>query len=60
MAAAVDISERTEFRAKRRYAEERLDEVLRHSNQVNRYQKVDDRVEAHLIALACKPSPRRS
>ena len=57
VAAALDISERTVFRAKRRYAEEGLDEVLRHRNQVNRYQKVDDRVEAHLIALACSPAP---
>ena len=57
VAAALDISERTVFRAKRRYVEEGLDEVLRHRNQVNRYQKVDDRVEAHLIALACSPAP---
>ena len=57
VAAALDISERTVFRAKRRYAEEGLEKVLRHRNQVNRYQKVDDRVEAHLIALACRPAP---
>ena len=31
--------------------------MLRHRNQVNRYQKVDDRVEAHLIALACSSAP---
>ena len=53
VAAALDISERTVFRAKRRYAEEGLDEVLRHRNQVSRYRKLDDRGEAHLIALAC-------
>ena len=57
VAAALDISERTVFRAKRRYAEEGLDEVLRHRNQVQRHRKVDERVEAHLIALACSPSP---
>ena len=57
VASALDISERTVFRAKRRYAEEGLDEVLRHHNQANRHQKVDDRVEAHLIALACSPAP---
>ena len=51
--AALDISERTVFRAKRRYAEE----VLRHRNQVSRYRKLDDRGEAHLIALACSPAP---
>ena len=57
VAAALDISERTVFRAKRRYAEEGLDEVLRHRNQVNRYRKLDDRTEAYLIALACSPAP---
>ena len=57
VAAALDISERTVFRAKRRYAEEGLDEVLRNRNQVNRYWKLDDRGEAHLIALACSPAP---
>ncbi len=57
VAAALDVSERTVFRAKRRYAEEGLDEVLRHHNQVNRHRKLDDRGEAHLIALACSPAP---
>ena len=57
VAAALDVSERTVFRTKRRYAEERLDEVLRHHNQVNRARKVDERLEAHLIALACSPAP---
>ena len=65
MAAALDISERTVFRAKRGYAEEGLDEGLRHRNQVNRYRKLDDRGEAHpvsstgqaLIVLACSPAP---
>ena len=31
--------------------------MLRHRNQVNRYRKLDDRTEAHLIALACSPAP---
>ena len=35
-------------------------EVLRHHNQVNRPRKVDERLEAHLIALACSPVARRS
>ena len=56
-ATALDVSERTVFRTKRRYAEEGLDEVLRHHNQVNRPRKVDEKVEAHLIALACSPVP---
>jgi len=42
---------------KRRYADEGLEEVLRHRTQVNRYRKVDERVEAHLIALAYSPAP---
>ena len=57
MAAALDISERTVFRTKRRYAEEGLDEVLRRHNQANQPRKVDERVESHLIALACTPAP---
>ena len=57
VAAALDVSERTVFRTKRRYAEEGLDEVLRHHNQVNRPRKVDERVEAHLIALTCSRAP---
>ncbi len=57
VAAALDVSERTVLRAKRRYAEEGLDEMLRRRNQVNRYRKLDDRAEVHLIALACTPAP---
>ena len=56
-AAALEVSERTVFRVKRRYAEEGLEGVLKHRVQPNRYRKVDDRVEAHLIALACSPAP---
>ena len=33
VATALDVSERTVFRTKRRYAKEGLDEVLRHHNQ---------------------------
>ena len=56
-ASALDVSERTVFRIKRRYAEEGLEDVLKHRVQTNRYRKVDERVEAHLIALACSPAP---
>ena len=49
VAAALDTSERTVFRAKRRYAEEGLDGVLCDHPQANRYRKLDDRGEAHLI-----------
>ena len=43
--------------AKRRYVEEGMEEVLRHHNSPNPYRKVDDKVEAHLIALACSDAP---
>ena len=42
------------YRAKRRYAEEGLDG---RRVQANRYRKLDDKGEAHLIALACSPAP---
>ena len=52
VAAALDTSPRTVFRTKRRYAEEGLDGVLYDHPQANRYRKLDDRGEAHLIAPA--------
>ena len=57
VAEALDVSERTVRRAKRRYVEGGLEEVLRHHNSPKPYRKVDDKVEAHLIALACSPAP---
>ena len=63
--AALDTSQRTVFRTKRRYAEEGLEGVLHDHPQANRYRKIDDRGEAHpvsstgqaLIALACSDAP---
>ena len=46
VAAALDTSQRTVFRTKRRYAEEGLDGVLHDHPQANRYRKLDDRGEA--------------
>ncbi|MDE2844092.1 MAG: helix-turn-helix domain-containing protein [Chloroflexota bacterium] len=57
VASAMEVTERTVFRIKRRLAEEGLAETLHRRNQVNRYRKVDQRVTAHLIALACSPAP---
>ena len=54
---AFDVSERTVRRVKRRYVEDGLEEVLRHHNSPDPYRKVDHKVEAHLIALACSPAP---
>ena len=55
--AALDTSPRTVFRTKRRYTEEGLHGVLHDHPQANRYRKLDDRGEAHLIALACSDAP---
>ena len=65
VAGALDISERTVIRTRKRYAEAGLAGTLHRRNQVHRYRKVDERVEAHpvsgtgqaLIALACSPAP---
>ena len=57
MAAALDVSKGTVYRAKRRYAEEGLAGVIQDRVQANRYRKLDDKGEAHLIALACSPAP---
>ena len=57
MAAALDTSQRTVFRTKRQYAEEGLHGALHDHPRANRYRKLDDRGEAHLIALACSDAP---
>lgn len=57
MAAALDTSPRTVFRTKWRYVEEGLAGVLHDRPQASRYRKLDDRGEAHLIALACSDAP---
>ena len=53
----MDVAEGTVFRIKRRFAEDGLDGAIRDRAQANRYRKLDDRGEAHLIALACSPAP---
>lgn len=57
VSAALDTSPRTVVRTKRRYAEEGLDGVLHDRVQANRYRKLDDKGEAHLIALARTDAP---
>ena len=57
MAQALDVSEGTVYRIKRRFAEDGLEGVLRDRPQAHRYRKLDDRGEAHLIALTCSPAP---
>ena len=57
VAEALDVSVGTVFRIKRRLAEDGLEGVLWDRPQANRYRKLDDRGEAHLIALACSAAP---
>ena len=57
VAQALDVAEGTVFRIKRRFAEAGLAGALQDRVQANRYRKLEDRGEAHLIALACSPAP---
>ena len=57
VAQALDVAEGTAFRIKRRFAEEGLEGALQDRPQARRYRKLDDRGEAHLIALACSEPP---
>ena len=58
VAQALDVVKGTVFRVKRRFAEDGLDGALKDRPQAHRYRKLDDRGEAHLIALACSPAPK--
>ena len=57
VAAALDTSPRTVFRTKRRYAEEGLEVCCTTTPKPTRYRKLDDRGEAHLLALMCSDAP---
>ena len=57
VAEALDVAEGTVFRTKRRFAEEGLEGVLKDRPQAHRYRKLDERGEAHRIALACSEPP---
>ena len=57
MAEALDVALGTVYRIKQRFAEEGLERTLRDRRQANRYRNLDDRGEAHLVALACSPAP---
>ena len=56
VAKALDVAEGTVFRIKRRFAEAGLEGALKDRPQAHRY-RLDDRGEAHLIALACSEPP---
>ena len=57
VAEALDVALGTVYPIKRRFAEAGLEGVLQDRPQAQRYRKLDDRGEAHLIALACSPAP---
>ena len=57
VASALDVAEGTVYRVKRRYADAGLEGVLHDRVQANRFRKLDDKAEAHLIALACSDAP---
>ena len=57
MAQALDVVDGTVYRIKRRFAEDGVDGALKDRSQAHRRRKLDDRGEAHLIALACSPAP---
>ena len=57
VAQALDVSEGTVFRLKRRFAEDGLEGALKDRVQANRYRKLDHLDEAHLLALVCSPAP---
>ncbi len=57
VAEALDISVGTVFRTKRRFAEGGLEATLQDRPRPRRQGKLDEKGEAHLIALACSPAP---
>ena len=57
MAEALDMALGAVYRIKQRFTQEGLAGSLWDRRQANRHRKLDDRGEAHLIALACRPAP---
>ena len=67
VAEALDVALGTVYRIKQRFAGEGLARALRdrrqanrrqaNRRQANRHRRLDDRGEAHLVALACSPAP---
>ena len=57
VAEALDLSVGTVFRTKRRFAEGGLEGALQERPRPRRPRKLDERGEAHLIAVACSPAP---
>ena len=57
VAEALDVVAGTVYRIKRRFVEDGLEGALWERTQAHRYRKLDDRGEAHLVALVCSPAP---
>ena len=58
VAEALDVALGAVYRIKQRFTQEGLAGSLWDRRQANRHRKLDDRGEAHLIALACsRPAP---
>ena len=59
VAEGLDVAEglSTVYRVKQRFSEDGLAGVLKDRPQAHRPRKLDDRGEARLIALACRPAP---
>ena len=57
VAEALDVALGTVYRIKQRFTHEELAGSLWDRRQANRHRKLDDRGEAHLIAMACSPAP---
>ena len=57
VAEALDVALGTVYWIKQRFTQEGLAGSLWDRRQANRHRKLDDRGEAHLIALACSPAP---
>ena len=57
VAEALDVALGTVYRIKQRFTGEGLAGALWDRRQTNRHRKLDERGEAHLVALACSPAP---
>ena len=57
VAEALDVAKGTVYRIKRRFVEDGLEGALWERTQAHRYRKLDDRGEAHPVALGCSPAP---
>ena len=57
IAEAVSISRRTVVRIRKRFCEEGLESALIERPRTGQKRKLDDRAEAHLVAIACSDPP---